>query len=65
MHPVHSIVTTTGHPLHSQMNQQMATSWNVQTVLERHWREHVNSAQKRYASRIQHSYCSLLGSNAT
>jgi hypothetical protein len=26
----------------------MGTSWNVQTVLEKHWREHVNCAQKRY-----------------
>jgi hypothetical protein len=52
MHPVHSTVTITGHLLRSQMNLPMATSWNVQIVLERHWRGHVNSAQKRYVTKI-------------
>jgi len=52
MHPVHSTVTITGHLLRSQMNLQMATSWNVQIVLERHWRGHVDSAQKRYVTKI-------------
>ena len=57
MHPVHSTVTITGHLLHSQMNLQMATSWNVRIVLERHWREHVNSAQRRYVTKIYSFDC--------